>query len=64
MTYDQVKWMATFDRETGALSTYAARECGVGDPIRLGYVTNRGPETMPDLFITEVGRTFLRIRIS
>jgi len=60
MTKDHLKWLATFNRDTGSLSTYAAGDCGYGDPLRHGYVVNRGPETMPDLFITEAGKTLLR----
>lgn len=51
----QIEWLASYDRETGSLSTYAARECGYGDMLKMGYVTNRGPDEMPDLFITGTG---------
>lgn len=60
MTKDPMQWLATFDPDTGALSTYAARECGYGDMLMAGYVINRGTAEMPDLFITEAGRRALR----
>lgn len=52
----QIAWLASYDRKTGALSTHAAKDCGYGDLLRAGYVIDRGPEGMPDLFITDVGR--------
>ncbi len=55
MTKDQLKWLATYDRETGSLSTYLARNCGYGDVIKAGLVVDKGPPTMPDLFITAKG---------
>lgn len=57
----QLEWLATYDRETGALSTYAARECGYGDMERLGYVVNRGAGTIIDLFITAAGREVVAV---
>lgn len=52
---NQLDWLASYDRVTGELSVYAARECGYGDMLRRGYVENRGPDAMPDLFITAAG---------
>lgn len=49
-------WLASFDRDTGSLSTVAAEGCGYGDALRAGYVVNRGTAEMPDLFITALGR--------
>lgn len=53
---DQLVWLASYNRETGALSTHAARKCGYGDMLNAGYVVNRQTLEMPDLFITEAGR--------
>lgn len=55
MTQAQMEWLASYDRETGALSTYASRHCGYGDALMAGLVVNRGPIEMPDLFITAKG---------
>lgn len=55
MTRSQLRWLATYDRSTGSLSTYLARNCGYGDAIREGLVVDRGPPSMPDLFITAKG---------
>jgi hypothetical protein len=55
MTEAQMKWLATYNRETGSLSTYAARDCGYGDAISNGLAVNRGPHEMPDLYITDEG---------
>lgn len=55
MTREQLEWLASYNRETGSLSTWAARCCGYGDAIKAGLAVNRGPETMPDLFITAKG---------
>ena len=55
MTQAQLKWLASYDRDTGALSTHAARHCGYGDPLLAGLVVNRGPIEAPDLFITAKG---------
>jgi hypothetical protein len=55
MTKEQREWLASYDRKTWALSTYAARHCGYGDLLREGYVINRGPDEMPDLYITSPG---------
>lgn len=55
MTKDQIKWLATYDRETGSLSTHLARNCGYGDAIKAGLAVDRGPPSMPDLFITAKG---------
>lgn len=57
----QIAWLASYDRKTGALSTHAAQGCGYGDILRAGYVIDRGPEGMPDLFITEVGKDVVAI---
>lgn len=55
MTKDQMEWLDSYSRETGSLSTYAAFKCGYGDAIKAGLVVNRGPDEMPDLFITAKG---------
>lgn len=57
----QIAWLASYDRATGALSTYAAKDCGYGDLLRAGYVIDRGQEGMPDLFITDVGKDVVAI---
>lgn len=57
----QIAWLASYDRTTGALSTHAAKDCGYGDFLRVGYVIDRGPEGMPDLFITDVGKDVVAI---
>ena len=62
MTNEQRKWLETYNRETGSLSTIAAKDCGYRDLLRAGYVINRGPDTMPDLFITLAGRASLRLK--
>lgn len=56
----QIAWLASYNRETGELSTYAASSCGYGDMLRAGYVENRGPDAMPDLYITEAGLAVVR----
>lgn len=56
MTEQQMKWLASYNRETGSLSTYDARNCGYGDLLKAGLIVDRGPPTMPDLFITPEGR--------
>jgi len=56
MTQEQARWLASYNPKTGSLSTYAAKDCGYGDLLRAGYVINRGPDEMPDLFITPAGR--------
>jgi hypothetical protein len=58
MTKEQIRWLSSYDRETGALSTTA----GYGDALKAGFVINRGPDQMPDLFITAAGRAFLAER--
>lgn len=60
MTQEQFNWLSTFDPETGSLSTYGAKDCGYGDMLRAGYVVNRGPEGMPDLFITAAGHAAIK----
>lgn len=55
MTKEQRKWLESYDRETYSLSTHKARNCGYGDLLKAGYVTDRGPPSMPDLFITPAG---------
>jgi hypothetical protein len=55
MTKQQLRWLSTCDRQTGSLSTYLARNCGYGDLLLAGYVVDRGPPSMPDLFITAKG---------
>lgn len=54
--HEQFEWLASYDRETGALSTYAAKDFGFGDMLKVGYVVNRGHDELPDLFITEAGK--------
>ena len=51
----QLAWLATYDRTTGSLSTVRAKHCGYGDMMKAGLVVNRGPDEMPDLFITAKG---------
>lgn len=55
MNKAQLRWLATYNRDTGSLSTYLARNCGYGDAIKAGLVVDRGPPSMPDLFITAKG---------
>lgn len=57
----QMQWLASYDRDTGALSTEAATECGYGDFLKAGYVVNRRTAEMPDLFITAVGKDAVAI---
>ena len=58
---DQIAWLASYDRVTGSLSTVAAKDCGYGDLLKAGYVVNRGPDEMPDLFITQAGKDVVAI---
>lgn len=53
---EQIAYLATYNRDTGSLSTLGAENCGYGDLLRAGYLINRGTPEMPDLFITQAGR--------
>jgi hypothetical protein len=57
-------WLASYNRDTGSLSTEAAKHCGYGDAIRFGYVVNRGTSEMPDLFITATGKSAVAMHSS
>ncbi len=60
MTKKQRKWLESYNRENYSLSTYKARNCGYGDLLKAGYIANRGPPLMPNLFITPDGIMALR----
>lgn len=57
----QIQWLSSYDRNTGALSTHAAADCGYGDLLKAGYVVNRRTAEMPDLYITAIGRDVVAI---
>jgi hypothetical protein len=59
MTKAQRKWLASYDRKTGALSVGAGRICGYDDLIRMNYVTDGGSKSLPKLFITAKGLIYL-----
>jgi hypothetical protein len=55
MTQAQRKYLFSYDRKTLALSTYESRSCGYGDLLKIGFVSNRGSDQIPDLYITRLG---------